>query len=241
MRTTIINEYNQEIVHVESMKDNRSAFNAKEYDDNIMRTIPYYEEIYKQVIDVVAAANKRHLSWLDIGCGTGKMAEQALGVMDIERFVFCDISLEMLEVAKQRFSFPGMEFITLSSQELNYNDEFDIVTAIQVNHYASRAERTAAIKNSYNALKDNGIFITFENFSPESSAGEALYLQRWQNYQMKCGKDYESSKDHVNRYGKDYYPISISEHMEVMKICGFSVVEILWVSYMQVGLLGWKK
>jgi len=50
----------------------------------------------------------------------------------------------------------------------------------------------------------------------------------------------ESSREHVGRYGKDYYPISISEHMEVMKAGGFNVVEILWVSYMQVGLLGIK-
>ena len=35
------------------MKDNISAFNATEYDGKIKCTIPYYEEFYRQVVDVV--------------------------------------------------------------------------------------------------------------------------------------------------------------------------------------------
>lgn len=222
------------------MKDNLSAFDAREYDDKVKQTIPYYGEIYKQVIDIVRAADKNHLSWLDIGCGTGKMAEQALAYLDINKFVFCDISTEMLTISKDRFNLINTRFITSSAQELSYKDEFDVITAIQVNHYGTLDERVKAVENSYNALKNDGIFITFENYLPYSNAGKALYLRRWQNYQIQQGKSIESSREHVGRYGKDYYPISISEHMEVMKSGGFNVVEILWVSYMQVGLLGIK-
>lgn len=163
------------------------------------------------------------------------------GAKSGSRFVFCDISTEMLAISKDRFHLTNTQFITSSGQELSYKEEFDVITAIQVNHYGTLDdERAKAVQNSYNALKNDGIFITFENYSLYSNVGETLYLRRWQNYQMQQGKSMESSREHVGRYGKDYYPISISEHMEVMKAGGFNVVEILWVSYLQVGLLGIK-
>ena len=57
---------------------------------------------------------------------------------------------------------------------------------------------------------------------------------------MRLGKSVEECEKHIKRYGEDYFPISISENMELMRNCGFKVVEILWLSNMQVGLWGIK-
>lgn len=47
-------------------------FKADEYDDNIKRVIPYYEDIYAQTADIVNKYVQSAVSWLDVGCGTGK-------------------------------------------------------------------------------------------------------------------------------------------------------------------------
>lgn len=60
------------------MNDNVSAFNAMEYDDKIKMTIPFYEDFYNQIIDISKMLFKKPLNWLDVGCGTGKMAELIL-------------------------------------------------------------------------------------------------------------------------------------------------------------------
>lgn len=48
------------------VKDNISAFNSTEYDMKIKHTLPYYEEFYKQVVDVVKILNRQALTWLDV-------------------------------------------------------------------------------------------------------------------------------------------------------------------------------
>ena len=53
------------------MNDNTSAFNALEYDEKVKK-IPCYENIYKQVIDIVNMQFGKSLKSLEIGCGTGK-------------------------------------------------------------------------------------------------------------------------------------------------------------------------
>lgn len=73
------------------MTDNNSAFDSKEYDRKIMQTVPYYEEFYKQVIDLVKVHKSEDVFWLDIGCGTGKMAEVAF-ILDLR--IFCPIRRE---------------------------------------------------------------------------------------------------------------------------------------------------
>ena len=117
-----------------------------------------------------------------------------------------------------------------------YTNEFDVITAIQVNHYLNKNSRKTVLTKYYAALKDSGLFISFENFAPFTDLGKSIYLEKWKRYQMEQGKSLEESNKHIERYGKEYFPISLTENMELMKKCGFKIVEILWLSNMQVGL-----
>lgn len=101
-------------------------------------------------------------------------------------------------------------------------------------------ERKIALQKCYEALKDNGLFINFENFAPFTNLGKSVYLEKWKMYQIEQGKSFAKSQEHINRYGKDYFPISLSENIELMRSCGFKAVEILWILNMQVGLWGIK-
>ncbi len=106
-----------------------SAFQAEEYDKKIRQTLPFYDAFYEQILDILKAAGKEHVSWLDIGCGTGKMYEAAekrksartarkgdaqngqcfisgnksRDSFHISEFVFTDISEKMLDTARLRF------------------------------------------------------------------------------------------------------------------------------------------
>lgn len=223
------------------MKDNNTAFNSNEYDKKIKNTLPYYEEFYNQIIDVVNIYyENRSVDWLDVGCGTGKMAEVAFRKSSIGRFVFCDNSSDMLDIAKERFRSGKEEFVVSNVQDINFDNEFDVVTAVQAMHYLKKHKKTSAIKKCYEALKPDGLFINFENFAPEGSVSEKIYLERWKGYQISMGKSFEESEKHIRRYKKDYYPISVSEQIQIMKKCGFREVEILWLSFMQVGIMGIK-
>lgn len=222
------------------MKDNKSAFNSNEYDRKIKQTLPYYNEFNGQIIELVETLNYNSIRWLDVGCGTGKMGSIAFENVELEKFVFCDCSEEMIRIAKERFNSQKAAFSVCDVQELDYSNEFDVITAIQVNHYLHMTERKIALQKCFEALKDNGLFISFENFAPFTDLGKSIFLEKWKRYQMEQGKSFEESNRHIERYGKDYFPISLSEHMELMRNCGFRVVEILWLSNMQVGFWGIK-
>jgi len=223
------------------MADNTSAFDCAEYDGKIKRTVPFYDEIYRQITDLVSAyKGSIPLIWLDAGCGTGKTAEAALSSLPTERFVFLDCSPEMLDISRQRFGASNTEFIAADIRDISFKDSFDVVTAVLVNHYFDRQERFKAVKNCYDALKQGGIFITVENFAPNSGTGKELYLKRWEEYRRENGCTPKECASHTARFGKNYFPITISEHLRVLEEAGFREYEIFWLSYMQVGLMGIK-
>lgn len=130
------------------MRDNKSAFNSFEYDSKISSTLPYYEEFHSQVMDMVRAMNFKKINWLDTGCGTGKTARKALAeLFGIEiTFTLCDISGEMLKIARGMLGDNGITYRNISSQELDYREQFDIVTAIQCHHYLPQAESSKKFK-----------------------------------------------------------------------------------------------
>jgi len=222
--------------------DNQSAFCAEEYDEKICRTLPYYEDIYDQIVDLIGAFGKKDIKWLDVGCGTGKMAEVVQNRLSVKRLVLCDRSDKMLSIAKVKLaSYSGtMEFVNCSAQGLTYDNTFDVVTAVQVNHYMNWKNRVLSIQNCYNTLDENGIYITFENVAPFSEIGKDVSLKRWKRYQINKGLSEKESEKHIQRYGKEYFPITIAEHLEIMRNIGFKAVEIFWLSYMQIGLWGIK-
>lgn len=218
--------------------NNKTAFNAEEYNKKITATVPYYNEFYEQIIQTVKLLSINGIYWLDVGCGTGTMAKYALDNLDIKRMVLCDISSDMLVLAKESFKNHTLtEFLNLSSVDLTYENEFNVVTAVLVNHYLPPKEKFKAIFNCYNALKKGGIMITFDNFAPNGAFSEMLYLNKWKEYQIRCGKSNTDAQSHIERYKRDYYPIKLFEHIELYKNAGFRETEILWLSNMQAGFL----
>ena len=218
----------------------KQAFSPEKYDKDIVATLPYYEEYFKQIIDIVHTAFHIPIAWLDIGCGTGKMADMAIRKLQVKSMVCCDNSPQMLKIAKAYVCSSRVDFVETSIQKLEYRSEFEVITAILVTHYLEYQDRIVSIQNCYNALKKNGLFFTVENFAPNDDTVKRLYLERWKNYQCQNGRGEDECQSHIRRYNREYFPITIMEQIRVLQKCGFRNVEIFWCSYMQVGILGIK-
>lgn len=112
------------------MKQNSIPFDVAEYDRQIKRTLPFYEEMLQQIVDIVGLLDLQSIKWLDVGCGTGKMARTALGVFEIPKMICIDVEKEMLERAERLCDNEKVEFLQCDVRELPYREMFDIVTAV---------------------------------------------------------------------------------------------------------------
>lgn len=222
------------------INDNATSHLSSIYDNQILQTIPYYESFHTETINLVKAAKRDVTVWLDTGCGTGSLVLKALGEFSNTHFLLSDPSKEMLDVAKNKLAGVSADRVSflrpVATQDLNdLPIQPEVITAIQSHHYLTVKLREKAVRRCYDLLTDAGFFITFENISPCSEKGIAVGKNNWSNYQLSHGKKLEDVKKHMERFATEYFPITIEEHLQLLRSAGFKVVEILWVSYMQAG------
>ena len=221
--------------------DNTTPFKVNAYDENVPKVIPFYSELSEQVLDVIKAyLPDKKIALLDTGCGTGTFALKALESLDIKRLTLCDPSENMLSDAKAKLAGKDCEFFGIGSEKMQFENEFDVVTAIQSHHYFDKPTREKAVANCFKALKNGGIFIYFENTAPLTDTGRKLLLKRLGEYQRNAGRTQEETDAHLARYGVEYFPINIKEHLDMLGKTGFAACELFWQSYMQCGFYAVK-
>ncbi len=224
------------------MKDNLSSYTSNDYDKRINTVLPFYSQFHNQILDLVDCIDLQKISWLDTGCGTGNLAVKIMEKFNNVKLTLCDPSQAMLDKAKEKLNFyENISFNNLPSQKFEYNNEFDIVTAVQAHHYLNKDERTTATKKCFNALKSGGLFITFENIKHSTEVSDNYGVKRWKKYLKSNGKSDEEVRSHMARRGTEVLPITIEEHLSLLKECGFKSADILWTSYMQAGFFAIKE
>jgi tRNA (cmo5U34)-methyltransferase len=216
--------------------DNPSSHNADQYDRQIRMTIPHYDDIHDEILKFVKAQCPHPRTWLDTGCGTGSFIRKAQDIFPDTEFCIADPSEGMLKKAGQNLE--GCRYSVIgrcgtADIPANTDRRFDIITAIQCHHYLTREERNEATRACYSLLNDRGFFITSENIRPFSEEGITRMLSYWGAFQRNAGRNEHDVTDHLNRFDREYFPITVTEHLQCFRDAGFSVAEMLWISGMQ--------
>lgn len=213
----------------------------EDFDARISSVIPYYSCFHQETVNFIKSLPFNPKIWFDTGCGTGNLVNKAIKEFPSTKFLLLDPSEGMLNQAKEKLSSCSanmLEFLKASStqefaQELEENP--DIITAIQCHHYLNRENRVRATNVCYNLLKEDGVYITFENIRPLTEEGIVIGKQYWHNFQLAYGRTETEIKEHLERFDNEYFPITIEEHLKLLRETGFRTVELFWYSYMQAG------
>lgn len=219
--------------------DNLTPYQAEDYDDNILSTLPYYKSFHQEIINLVKVANINPKIWLDTGCGTGTFVKKAVKEFPNTEFILVDPSFHMIKQAQQNITCQkNIKFLECCSSEnltWNNNEKPDIITAIQCHHYLPLDGRFKATKKCYNILKEEGIYFTFENIRPLTETGTEIVKKYVSYFQLANGKNESEVEQYISRFDSKHFPITIEEHLTLLRKIGFKTVEILWYSYMQAG------
>jgi tRNA (cmo5U34)-methyltransferase len=226
--------------------DNTTPYKSSDYDSNVRKTIPFYEQFHYETIDLVKSLKPDVKIWLDTGCGTGYLVSKACKYFPDTLFILADPAEAMLTNAKKYLQKTLSEnfrfFDSVPSENLsgNLDVEPDVITAIMCHHYLSVEHRLDATTACYDLMAPKGLYITFENIRPFYEESIQSSLERWGRFQESQGRSQAVVEEHLGRFDKAYFPITVDEHLMLLKKCGFSIAELFWYSQMQAGFYAIK-
>lgn len=135
---------------------------------------------YMSLIGFIAqrAAELKPKRILDVGIGTGNLAEAILKKHRPQKYAGIDCAGEMIEESRKKFSkFGFVELEKKSIQELDAEKEFDCIATNYVLHHLTHNEKEEFCRQAFKALADNGVLLygdVFINYMREKEDPERV-------------------------------------------------------------------
>lgn len=176
-------------------------------------------------------ANPQAANLLDIGCGAGNYTLKMLSKVANLNCVLNDLSMPMLQKAKERVSAQTTGTVTLIQDDMRNLDlpdnHFDIVLAAATLHHLRDDDDWELMFNKiYKALKPGGSFWISDLIIHESTLINKLFEDKYDSHLEKLGGP-EYRKKVMDYVHYEDTPRSLNYQLALLAKAGFSSIEVL--------------
>lgn len=197
---------------------------SKVFDDMIERSIPHYYELQNKIIHFCKMFSKKNQVIYDLGCSTGTTLQRLSNTL-VKHSIFygIDSSQEMLTLAKNKVKqYKSHTFIFQKENIQNITLEpANIILSNLTIQFIPLKSRLNTLKNIYNTLNKDGIFIFVEKINIPNKSLSKIYKNDYYDFKQQQG--YSSEEIHHKEKSLDniLVPLSIKENEKMLKDAGF--------------------
>lgn len=154
---------------------------ASYYDEWARKGIPGIEDLFGAAVTTIPFAEDIDIHVLDLGAGTGLFSKLVVERFGSAQFVLCDVAVQMLAVARERFAPYGSQFsyVVDDIRNLSHWGAYDLVISSFAIHHLCHEEKRRIFKQVYRLLGDSGVFINVDQIKGETPYFERLYWETW--------------------------------------------------------------
>ena len=226
----------------EKMAHIREDFSKRsgEYDAEIVRIVPYYEEMLEAAVLSLPFHPESEVKVVDLGTGTGIFAWRVRHRYPRCHLLCVDMTEEMLAVARQRFGpGQGIEFLHKDFYHLELPPERDaVVSSLALHHLITDDDKKAFYRKVFECLKEGGVFVTADAVLSSDDWMEDLYMRRWREFMALSLKDAEIESI-LERYRREDSLPHLMDQLRWLSEVGFSKVDVVWKRFM--GAVVWAR
>lgn len=222
---------------------------AEAYDVAAPVIHPYYKKVQDEILDLLPFGAEEALELVDVGGGSGRLAERVLEQFAGARVTVVDQSEPFLALAERRLArFAPRATCVQSRLQDNWAARLDaapnVIVSTSAIHHLEPAEKRAAYTKCHAALAPGGMFINGDEYRPESDAELRALFEEWSVHMTSAiaeGRIPESFratldfwKDrNINRFdepkksGDDCHE-TLATQIGYLKDAGFKTVQATW-------------
>ena len=218
---------------------------ATVFDDMVGRSVPFYGEIQRMIVELAREFAVPDSSVYDLGCSTGTTLASLHGHIDPSvRFVGVDNSNEMLAQCRSKLTERGVQRpLDLVCADLNDGvrvEDASVVMLVLTLQFIRPLRRQRLMEDIYRGMRPQGCLLLVEKVLGEESLFNRLFIKFY--YDMKRRNDYSELEIAQKREALEnvLIPYRIDENFELLKRNGFGSVDVFFKWYNFAGLVGVK-
>lgn len=196
-----------------------------DYDATIRRWIPGYETMLSVAAEAVASVHPGRV--VDLGSGTGALAEALLERPEVGVVELLDVDPEMLEQAAGRVEHHGHRAVfTLRSFDEPFGPCDAFAASLSLHHIPSLEAKTELFARAFAALRPGGVFVNADATMPADEAGRAKLFRYWADHQIAQGISEEQAFAHFDEWSEEdtYMPLEVE--LAALRAAGFEAEQV---------------
>ncbi len=208
---------------------------AEVFDDMVARSVPFYDEIHKIVIDLVGKYCDKDDLIYDLGCSTGTTIDLIHRNFPDKNlnFVGCDNSASMIQKCNEKLKESLVDRCQLICGDIA---DLDLQThAMSIMNYTlqfiSPQMRPKLLKKIYSALVDGGIFLFAEKIMADDKVIDDLQIELYYDFKRRNGYSELEIAQKREALENVLIPVSYDRQLELLKEAGFKKVDMLFKWY----------
>ena len=196
------------------------------YDEAIRRFIPGYQAMLEAAAGEIARVTPERV--LDLGGGTGALAEAILLAAPAATVELIDVDPDMLAVARERLDGYGRR---TRFREASFEDplpEADAVAAsLALHHVPTMDEKRRLFAQIHDCLRPGGVFVNADATMPAEPDAQEPVWRAWAAHLVSCGIPEERAYRHFAEWQEEdtYFPKEVEA--AAMRAAGFEA-ELVW-------------
>lgn len=194
----------------------------------------FHREAYACLRQILREEMSRSFSFLDVACGDATPSLDGLRGTEIDHYYGLDLSAAALDLARQTLAVLPCP-ITLEQGDLverlpTWTAPVDVIWIGLGLHHMTTPEKLGVMRVIRNLLPDDGLFVLYENTSPEGEIRDA-WLRRWDDqkplWTAYSDEEWDVITGHVHEAD---YPETVSSWRRLGRDAGFRRVEERFVA-----------
>lgn len=206
---------------------------AKEFDEVIIRLIPYYNQMVQALVDTIHFDKEQPIRVIDLGCGTGTIAKAISEKFPNSTMVCLDMASNMIEMAKLKLaSHKNTRFIVGDFSQTDFSEKFDVVvSSLALHHLEHDEDKIRFYTRIYDSLTESGQFINADVVLASTDYHQHVNMKRWIEYIHRTVPMDEIQHKWIPSYQSEDKPAKLIDQLKWLEHIGFRSVDVIWKYY----------
>lgn len=201
---------------------------AKVFDKNFFKVAPFYQDAIEALVETLPFSSKKRIRVVDLGCGTGNIAQEVLRRFPHAHVTCVDLAEQMIAIAQAKLSrFKTVAYWNGDIRHFPYQGKYDAVIGSLVLHHVEKKEKTTFYRKMFNALAPGGVFYTADVVFGSNPYLQNLYLERWKRF-MRKNLSANQIAATLRKHHREDRPCTLMDELAMLRDAGFKDIDVVW-------------